>query len=168
MWQVAKTAKTVDSARHSNFENGTPYNDCFAGKFGFSAMILFSRHRANYPAPPKWTPCGVQSPHSSSGDGFGSICQNTGPETTPPYSSGSGPQGVALWTRQAVREDSKIIPTKIDCLAGPQSHPLGTRSAVIRGSGFWSSVLHPSDGSVTAIPAGGAPGIDPTGQIYLL
>ena len=55
-----------------------------------------------------------------------------------------------------------------DCLAGPQSHSLGTRSAVIRGSGFWSSVLYPPGGSVTAIPAGGAPGIDPTGQILLL
>ena len=71
MWQVAETAKTMDSARHSNFENGTPYNDCFAGKFGFSAMILFYKHRANYPAPPKWTPCGVQSPHGSSDDGSG-------------------------------------------------------------------------------------------------
>ena len=92
----------MDSARHSNFENATPYNDCFAGKFGFSAMILFYKHRANYAAPPKWTPCGVQLPHGSSDDGSGLIW----PETAPPYNSGSGSQGVALWTRQAVREDS--------------------------------------------------------------
>ena len=29
------------------FENASPYNDCFAGKFGFSAMVLFYKHRAN-------------------------------------------------------------------------------------------------------------------------
>ena len=39
---VAKTAKTMDFARHSNFENGTSYNDCIASKLVPAAMILSS------------------------------------------------------------------------------------------------------------------------------
>ena len=38
--EVAKTAKTMDLARHSNFGNGTPYNDCIATKLVETAMIL--------------------------------------------------------------------------------------------------------------------------------
>ena len=40
--KVAKTAKTKDFARHSNFENGTYYNDCIATKLVPAAMIFSS------------------------------------------------------------------------------------------------------------------------------